>query len=128
MVHRIFSQQTTAFKINVSFVFFHMTYGKRWTTIIPFQPEQLQILLCSTPHQNWRRLREFFRRAARPRHWSLFANRDRIRNESFICWPIGARVVFPDHILKKTYYRQYLQQQYMTPADFKGVTLDDLVV
>jgi hypothetical protein len=29
MVHRIFSQQTTAFKINVSFVFFHMTYGKR---------------------------------------------------------------------------------------------------
>jgi hypothetical protein len=30
--------------------------------------------------------------------------------------------------LKKKYYRQYLQQQYMTPADFKGVTLDDLVV
>ena len=28
----------------------------------------------------------------------------------------------------KTYYRQYLQQQDMTPADFKGVTLDDLVV
>jgi hypothetical protein len=27
----------------------------------------------------------------------------------------------------KTYYRQYLQQD-MTPADFKGVTLDDLVV
>ena len=28
----------------------------------------------------------------------------------------------------KTYYRQYLQQQDMTPVDFKGVTLDDLVV
>jgi hypothetical protein len=29
----------------------------------------------------------------------------------------------------KTYYRQCLQQQQdMTPADFKGVTLDDLVV
>jgi hypothetical protein len=28
----------------------------------------------------------------------------------------------------KTYYRQHLQQQDMTPADFKGVTLDDLVV
>jgi hypothetical protein len=28
----------------------------------------------------------------------------------------------------KTYYRQYLQQQDMTPADFKCVTLDDLVV
>jgi hypothetical protein len=28
----------------------------------------------------------------------------------------------------KTYYRQYLKQQDMTPADFKGVTLDDLVV
>ena len=28
----------------------------------------------------------------------------------------------------KTYYRQYLQQQDITPADFKGVTLDDLVV
>jgi hypothetical protein len=28
----------------------------------------------------------------------------------------------------KTYYHQYLQQQDMTPADFKGVTLDDLVV
>ena len=28
----------------------------------------------------------------------------------------------------KTYYRQYLQQQDMTPANFKGVTLDDLVV
>ena len=28
----------------------------------------------------------------------------------------------------KTYYRQYLQQQDMTSADFKGVTLDDLVV
>jgi hypothetical protein len=28
----------------------------------------------------------------------------------------------------KTYYRQCLQQQDMTPADFKGVTLDDLVV
>ena len=28
----------------------------------------------------------------------------------------------------KTYYKQYLQQQDMTPADFKGVTLDDLVV
>jgi hypothetical protein len=28
----------------------------------------------------------------------------------------------------KTYYRQYLQQQDMTPADFKSVTLDDLVV
>ena len=28
----------------------------------------------------------------------------------------------------KPYYRQYLQQQDMTPADFKGVTLDDLVV
>ena len=28
----------------------------------------------------------------------------------------------------KTYYRQYLQQQDMTPADFKGVTLDELVV
>ena len=27
-----------------------------------------------------------------------------------------------------TYYRQYLQQQDMTPADFKGVTLDELVV
>lgn len=28
----------------------------------------------------------------------------------------------------KTYYHQYLQHQDMTPADFKGVTLDDLVV
>jgi hypothetical protein len=28
----------------------------------------------------------------------------------------------------KTYYRQYLQQQDMTPTDFKGVTLDELVV
>jgi hypothetical protein len=28
----------------------------------------------------------------------------------------------------KPYYRQYLQEQDMTPADFKGVTLDDLVV
>jgi hypothetical protein len=28
----------------------------------------------------------------------------------------------------KTYYRQCLQQQDMTLADFKGVTLDDLVV
>jgi hypothetical protein len=28
----------------------------------------------------------------------------------------------------KTYYTQYLQQQDMTPIDFKGVTLDDLVV
>ena len=28
----------------------------------------------------------------------------------------------------KTYYRQYLQQQDMTPADLKGVTLDHLVV
>jgi len=28
----------------------------------------------------------------------------------------------------KTYYRQYLQQLDMTPADFKGVPLDDLVV
>ena len=28
----------------------------------------------------------------------------------------------------KTYYRQYLKQQDMTPANFKGVTLDDLVV
>jgi hypothetical protein len=28
----------------------------------------------------------------------------------------------------KTYYHQYLQQQDMTPADLKGVTLDDLVV
>jgi hypothetical protein len=28
----------------------------------------------------------------------------------------------------KTYYSQYLQQQDITPADFKGVTLDDLVV
>jgi hypothetical protein len=28
----------------------------------------------------------------------------------------------------KTYYRQYLQQQEMTSADFNGVTLDDLVV
>jgi hypothetical protein len=28
----------------------------------------------------------------------------------------------------KTYYRQYLQQQGMIPADIKGVTLDDLVV
>jgi hypothetical protein len=27
-----------------------------------------------------------------------------------------------------TYYRQYLQQQDMTPADLKGVSLDDLVV
>ena len=28
----------------------------------------------------------------------------------------------------ETYYRQYLQQYDMTPADFKGVTLDDLVI
>jgi hypothetical protein len=28
----------------------------------------------------------------------------------------------------KTYYHQYLQHQTMTPADFKVVTLDDLVV
>jgi hypothetical protein len=28
----------------------------------------------------------------------------------------------------KTYYHQYLQHQDMTPADFKGVTLDELVV
>ena len=28
----------------------------------------------------------------------------------------------------KTYYRQCLQQQDMTPTDFKGVTLDDVVV
>jgi hypothetical protein len=28
----------------------------------------------------------------------------------------------------KTYYRQYLKQQDMTPADFKGVTLDDLLI
>jgi len=28
----------------------------------------------------------------------------------------------------RTYYHQYLQHQDMTPADFKGVTLDDLVV
>ena len=28
----------------------------------------------------------------------------------------------------KTYYRQYVQQQDMTPADFKGVTLDHVVV
>jgi hypothetical protein len=28
----------------------------------------------------------------------------------------------------KTYYRQCLQQQDMTPAYFKGVTLEDLVV
>jgi hypothetical protein len=28
----------------------------------------------------------------------------------------------------KKYYRQYLQQQGMIPADIKGVTLDDLVV
>jgi hypothetical protein len=31
-------------------------------------------------------------------------------------------------VTAKMHYHQYLQQQDMTPADFKGVTLDDLVI
>ena len=49
---------------------------------------------------------------------------------SFRCLAVhrGAPNVTALETPAKTYYRQYLQQQDITPADFKGVTLDDLVV
>jgi hypothetical protein len=47
----------------------------------------------------------------------------------FLCLTVHRGAPVKDvEVQAKTYYRQYLQQQDMTPADFKGVTLDDLVV
>ena len=71
-----------------------------------------------------------------------------LRNQGLVCLVGGSNEPYEDNLCffrclavhhgtpdvkaleapAKTYYRQYLQQQDMTPADFKGVTLGDLVV
>ena len=71
MVHQIFRQQTSAFKINV----FYFEKRRNWkTTLLPFQPEQLQICWCSTPHQNWRRSRTISGRLEPSRHIGVYSS------------------------------------------------------
>jgi len=181
MVHRIFREQTTAFKINVSFGFFlrHMETGElryyhssqnnsRFFDVphLIRTEEDLERFLDELQGQD---ILEFIRQQRPDKKWvvHLLTNVTFYVNKLFE-HPIGARVVVPDFFLRnqglvclvggsngpyednlcffrclavhrgtpvkdvevpaKTYYHQYLQHQDMTPADFKGVTLDDLVV
>jgi len=181
MVRRIFRQQTTAFNINLSFGFilrnvetgelryYHSSHNNARFSETPHligTEENLERFLEELSRHD---ILEYIRQQRPYTKWvvHLLTNVTFYVNKLFD-HPIGARVVFPDHILKnkavvalvsgsngpytdnlcffrclavhrgapvtdvevpaKTYYRQYLQQQDMTPADFKGVTLDDLVV
>ena len=87
MVHRIFREQITAFKINLSFGFIlrYMETGE--LRYYHSSQNNSTFFLCSTPHQNKRRLGEIVRRTTRPRHIGVHPTH-RIRNESFICWPM----------------------------------------
>jgi hypothetical protein len=179
MVHHIFRQQTTAFKINVSFGFilrnveteelryYHSSQNNSRFFYVPHRirtEEDLNKLLADLSRQG---MLEFIYQQRPDTKWvvHLLTNVTFYVNKLFD-HPIGARIVLPDHILEnkavvslvggsygpytdnlfrclavhrgasakdvevpaKTYYRQYLQQQDMTPADFKGLTLDDLMV
>ena len=178
MVRRIFTQLTTAFKINLSFGFilrnvdtgeqcyYHSSQNNSRFLDVPHlirNEEDLDKFLADLSRQD---MLEYIRQQRPHTKWvvHLLTNVTFYVNNLFD-HPIGARVVLPDHILKnkavvglvsgsngpytdnlcffrcltvhrgapvkdietptKTYYRQYLQQQDMTPADFKGVTLDD---
>ena len=182
MVRRIFRQQTTAFKINLSFGF--ILRNVETGELRYYHSSQNNARFFETPHltrteEDLERfleelsrhdMLEYIRQQRPDTKWvvHLLTNVTFYVNKLFD-HPIGARVVLPDHILKnkavvalvggshgaytdnlcffrclavhrgvvdvqaldtpaKTYYRQYLQQQDMTPAGFKGVTLDDLVV
>ena len=182
MVRRIFRQQTTAFKIKLSFGF--ILRNVETGELRYYHTSQNNARFLETPHlirteENLERfleelsrhdILEYIRQQRPYTKWvvHLLANVTFYVSKLFD-HPIGARVVLPDHILQnkavvalvggshgantdnlnffrclavhrgapnvqdietptKTYYRQYLQQQHMTPADFKGVTLDDLVV
>ena len=164
MVHQIFREQTTAFKINVLFGFIlrHMeTVELRY-----YNSNQNNSRFCYVPHLirteedleklldelQGQDILEYIRQQRPDTKWvvHLLTNVMFYVNKLFD-HPIGARVVLPDFFLRnqglvclvggahgpytdnlevpsKTYYHQYLQHQDMTPADFKGVTLDDLVV
>jgi hypothetical protein len=180
MVHQIFRQQTTAFKINVSFGFvlrhmetgelryYHSSQNNSRIFYVPHlirTEEDLERFLDELQGQD---ILEFIRQQRPDAKWVVhLLNNVTFYVNKLFDHPIGARVVLPDHILKnkavvglvtvshgpytdnlcffrilavhrgvpvkdvevpaKTYYRQYLQQD-MTPADFKGVTLDNLVV
>jgi hypothetical protein len=182
MVRRIFTQQSTAFTINVSFGF--MWRNVKAAGLRYYHPSQNKARFYDVPH--WilseedidkflaylsrQEMLECIRQQRSDTKWVVH----HLTNVAFYVnklfdHPIGARVVLPDHILKnkavvalvggsngfytynlcffcclavhrgapdfkaletptKTYYRHYLQQQDMTSADFKGVTLDDLVI
>ena len=182
MVRRIFRQQTTAFKINLSFGFilrnveteelryYHSSQNNSRFVYAPHlirSEEDRDKLLADLSRHD---MLEFIRQQRPDTKWvvQLLTNVTFFYVNKLFDHPIGSRVVLPDHILKnkavvalvagsngpyadnlcffrclavhrgatvtnvetptKTYYRQYLQQQDMTPAVFKGVTLDDLVV
>jgi hypothetical protein len=182
IVRRIFRQQTTAIKINLSFVFilrnvetgqlryYHSSQNNSRFFDVPHlirTEEDLERFLEELSRHD---MLEYIRQQRPDTKWvvHLLTNVTFYVNKLFD-HPIGARVVLPDHILKnkavvalvggshgaytdnlcffrclavhrgapnvqyletpaKTYYREYLQQQDMTHVDFKGVTLDDLVV
>ena len=113
MVHRIFREQTTAFKINVSFGFIHrhMETGE----LRFYHSSQNNSILCDVPHlirteedlekfldelqvQN---ILEYIRQQRPDTNWvvHLLTNVTFYVNKLFDR-PIGARVVLPDHILK----------------------------
>jgi hypothetical protein len=183
MVHDIFRQQASAFRINVSFFFilrnvetgelryYHSSQNNSRSFDVPHlirNEEDINKFLADLSRQD---MLEFIRQQRPDTKWVMHLpiNVTFYVNKLFD-HPIGARFVLPDHILKnksvvtlvgrcngpyadnlcffpclavhrgapnvqdletpaKTYYKQYLQQQQdMTPADFKSVTLDDLVV
>jgi len=113
MVHRIFREQTTAFKINVSFGFFlrHMETGK----LRYYHSSQNNSRVFDVPHlirteEDLERyldelqgqdILEFIRQQRPDTKWvvHLLTNVTFYVNKLFEN-PIGARIVLPDHILK----------------------------